>query len=62
MEWDSIKKHAENIKVIYINGFFGIRRLKQELDEDVSRYGYPTLAKPFKKSKMLELVRDYLNK
>jgi CheY-like chemotaxis protein len=48
------------IKVIYVSGFFGIRRLKQELDTEISRYGYPTLAKPFKTSAMLELVRDYL--
>jgi CheY-like chemotaxis protein len=48
------------IKVIYVSGFFGIRRLKQELDSEISRYGYPTLAKPFKTSAMLELVREYL--
>jgi CheY-like chemotaxis protein len=48
------------VRVIYVSGFFGIRRLKQELDTEISRYGYPTLAKPFKTSAMLELVRDYL--
>jgi CheY-like chemotaxis protein len=48
------------VKVIYVSGFFGIRRLKQELEAEISRYGYPTLAKPFKTSAMLELVREYL--
>ena len=56
-----IREINPDIKVIYISGFFGIRRLKQELDEDVARFGYPTLAKPFKTSIMLELVRNYLN-
>lgn len=48
------------IKVIYISGFFGIRRLKQELDKEILNYGYPTLTKPFKTSEMLELVKEYL--
>ncbi len=49
-----------HIKVIYISGFFGIKRLKRELDEDILRYGYPTLSKPFKTSEMLDLVKNYL--
>ena len=56
-----IRELNRDIKVIYISGFFGIRRLKQELDKDVAEYGYPTLAKPFKASGMLELVKNYLN-
>ncbi|MFH1487472.1 MAG: response regulator [Pseudomonadota bacterium] len=48
------------IKVIYISGFFGIKKLKSQLDEDILRYGYRTLAKPFKASAMLDLVGDYL--
>jgi len=62
---DLIRKIREidpDIKVVYISGFFGIRRLKQELDKDITKYGYPTLAKPFKTSGMLELVKDYLKK
>ncbi len=49
-----------HIKVIYISGFFGIDKLKRELDEDILRYGYPTLSKPFKVSQMLDLVKNYL--
>lgn len=56
-----IRELKRDIKVVYISGFFGIRRLKQELDKDVAEFGYPTLAKPFKASGMLELVKNYLN-
>jgi CheY-like chemotaxis protein len=56
-----VREINPSIKVIYISGFFGIRRLKQDLDREISKYGYPTLAKPFKTSAMLELVRDYLS-
>jgi CheY-like chemotaxis protein len=55
-----IRKVNPHIKVIYISGFFGIKELKQELDEDILRYGYPTLSKPFKASQMLDLVKKYL--
>jgi CheY-like chemotaxis protein len=55
-----IREINQSIKVIYVSGFFGIRRLKQELDIEISRYGYPTLAKPFKTSEMLALVKEYL--
>jgi len=55
-----IREIDSSIKVIYVSGFFGIKRLKQELDKEISTYGYPTLAKPFKASEMLELVKQYL--
>jgi len=55
-----IRQVNPRIKVIYISGFFGIRRLKRELEEEMLKYGYPGLSKPFKISKMLELVKDYL--
>ena len=56
-----IREINPDIKVIYISGFFGIKRLKKELDEDIMKYGYPTLAKPFKTTRMLELVKSYLD-
>jgi YesN/AraC family two-component response regulator len=49
------------IKVIYVSGFFGIKRLKRELDGDILKYGYHCLSKPFKISAMLELVQSYLS-
>jgi YesN/AraC family two-component response regulator len=56
-----IRQVNPRIKVIYISGFFGLRNVKQDLNEDVLKYGYPCLAKPFKISAMLELVDRYLN-
>lgn len=55
-----IREIKPDIKVVYISGFFGIKRLKKDLDEDIRKYGYPTLAKPFRTSAMLDLVKDYL--
>lgn len=57
-----IREINRSIKVIYVSGFFGIKRLKQELDIEIATYGYPTLSKPFKASEMLELVKQYLAK
>jgi len=56
-----IRQDYPQIKVIYISGFFGLRNLKHDLNEDVLKYGYPCLSKPFKISVMLELVDEYLN-
>ena len=61
---DLVRKIREinpGIKVIYISGFFGIKRLKKRLDDDILKYRYLTLAKPFKVSEMLEIVNGYLN-
>ena len=44
--------------IIYISGFFGIKKLKADLDEDILKYGYPTLSKPFKTSDMLEIAAE----
>lgn len=59
---EKIREINPEIKVIYISGFFGIRRLREKLDKDIYKYGYPTLAKPFKTSEMLDLVKEYINK
>ena len=55
-----IRETNTQIKVIYISGFFGINRLKRKLDEEILKYGYPILSKPFKINIMLDLVKDYL--
>ena len=57
-----IREINPDIKVIYISGFFGIKRLREELDQDIVEYGYPTLAKPFKTSEMLNLVKEYMSR
>lgn len=56
-----IREVKPDIKAIYISGFFGIKRIKRDLDEDILKYGYHYLSKPFKISAMLELVDSYLN-
>lgn len=49
------------VKVIFISGFLGVENLKRELDEEILRYGYGALSKPFKISEMLDLVRTYVH-
>jgi len=56
-----IRSDNPRIKVIYISGFFGLRNVKQKLQEDILKYGYHCLSKPFKVSSMLDLVDRYLN-
>jgi DNA-binding NtrC family response regulator len=55
-----IRNDDSAIKIIYMSGFFGVKRLKKELDDEVAQYQYPTLSKPFKVSHLLEIVREYL--
>jgi len=56
----NIRRHNPQIKVIYISGFFGLRNIKRDLNEDILKYNYPFLSKPFRISTMLELVHKYL--
>ena len=55
-----IRKLDRHIRVVYMSGFFGVKTLKRELDEEVARYGYPVLPKPTKISVLLRLVKEYL--
>ncbi len=55
-----IRKTNRDIKVIYMSGFFGVKQLKDELNEEVARYGYPLLSKPAKISVLLALVKEYM--
>jgi CheY-like chemotaxis protein len=56
-----IREKNPKIKVIYISGFFGLKNVKRDLNEEILKYSYPYLSKPFKISAMLELVDRYLN-
>jgi len=56
-----IRETDPKIKVIYVSGFFGVRPLRDALDDEVRNYGYPVLSKPTKISVMLGLVKEYLN-
>jgi CheY-like chemotaxis protein len=55
-----IRRETPRIKVIFMSGFFGVKRLKKELDDEIINNNYPTLSKPFKVSHMLDVVKDYL--
>jgi YesN/AraC family two-component response regulator len=55
-----IRKERPQIRVIFMSGFFGVKRLKKELDDEIIKHGYPTLSKPFRVSHMLDIVQDYL--
>jgi len=55
-----IRETDPKIKVIYVSGFFGVRSLKDALDDEVQKYDYPVLSKPTKISVMLKLVKEYL--
>jgi CheY-like chemotaxis protein len=56
-----IRQINAKIKVIYVSGFLGLKNVKRDLNEDVLRYSYPCISKPFKISAMLEVVNKYLN-
>ena len=55
-----VRSEEPDIKVIYMSGFFGVKRLKKELDDEVALHRYPTLSKPFKVSRLLDIVKEYL--
>jgi CheY-like chemotaxis protein len=50
-----------SLKALFISGFFGTRSIRQELMDEIERFGYPMLSKPFKPSKLFELVRKALS-
>jgi Response regulator containing CheY-like receiver, AAA-type ATPase, and DNA-binding domains len=56
-----IREIDPQIKVIYMSGFFGIKKLQERIRDDVEKYGYLTFSKPFKLSTMLEIVKEYLS-
>ena len=56
-----IREIDPQIKVIYMSGFFGIKKLQERIREEVEQYGYLTFSKPFKLSTMLEIVKEYLS-
>jgi len=49
-----------NLKALFISGFFGTRSVRQELMDEIERFGYPMLSKPFKPSELFSLVRQAL--
>lgn len=49
-----------NLKALFISGFFGTRSIREELMDEIRRFGYPMLAKPFRPSQLFALVRQVL--
>lgn len=58
---EKLRKINPRVKVIYMSAFFGITPLKGRFDDEVARYGYRILTKPFRASEMLALIEGYLN-
>ena len=56
-----IREINPRIKVIFSSGFLDMDHLSKETDEEIFQYGYGILSKPFKVSKMLEMVRTYIH-
>ena len=55
-----VREISPKVRMIYVSGFFGIEGLRRELTADIRNYGYPTLAKPFKMSALLDVVNATL--
>ena len=56
-----IRQIKPNIKVIFTSGFFGIDELRDEMNQEIIKYNYPTISKPFKLSAMLKIVDSYMS-
>lgn len=55
-----IRSEKPDTKIIYITGFLGVEGLRHKVSDELSRFGYRLLSKPFKISKMLENIDEYL--
>jgi two-component system response regulator (stage 0 sporulation protein F) len=56
-----VREIDPKVKVIFSSGFFGIERVKRELNAEILRYRYQHISKPFKISEMLTMVESYLH-
>ncbi|MCB2228327.1 MAG: response regulator [Desulfarculaceae bacterium] len=56
----TLRERDPGLKVIFISGFFGTRSIQNGLMQEIEDFGYPRLAKPFRPSQLLELVRRAL--
>ena len=55
-----LRRRAPDLRAMFISGFFGTRSVRGELMQEIERYGYPMLSKPFKPSQLFTLVRQAL--
>jgi CheY-like chemotaxis protein len=55
-----LRARDPELRALFISGFFGTRSIRAELMEEIERFGYPMLSKPFKPSELFALVRQAL--
>ncbi len=55
-----MRRRDPELSALFISGFFGTRSIRQELMDEIQRFGYPMLSKPFRPSQLFELVRQAL--
>lgn len=55
-----IRSEKPDTKIIYITGFLDVGGLRGKIDDELGRYGYRLLSKPFKISQMLDEIEVYL--
>jgi CheY-like chemotaxis protein len=56
----AIRREKPDTKIVYLTGFLGVEGLRNQISNELSRYGYRLLSKPFKISRMLVEVEEYL--
>jgi CheY-like chemotaxis protein len=56
----AIRREKSDIKIIYITGFLGVEGLRHQISNELSQFGYRILSKPFKISRMLVEIEEYL--
>ena len=52
-----LRKRDPGLKALFISGFFGTRSVRQELMDEIESFGCPMLSKPFRPSRLFELIR-----
>jgi CheY-like chemotaxis protein len=57
---EAIRREKPETKIVYVTGFLGVEGLRYKISNELSRYGYRLLSKPFKISKMLDEIEEYL--
>ena len=57
----ALRARDPRLKALFISGFFGTRSIRGELMDEITRFGYPMLSKPFKPSQLFGLVRQALS-
>jgi hypothetical protein len=57
---EAIRREKPDTKIVYITGFLGVEGLRHQISNELSRFGYRILSKPFKISRMLLEIEEYL--